>query len=221
MKIRQILKARSIRQVASVQTLDYRPDTIKKLQERYGFLKVPTTFDELFGTKESEGIQFHHGKFTDGSRTFVIDLLQFLPGVILADVRTSTEDAELFLDDYIKRANETRADTITTSGPTMYMTQLEFTMDRPLEMLMPKSVAIGSAIDAHLQRYGIKSPPFVARGIIINLDPVGLGGFIPSLFAIERRKDFPHSANVYFSQAPLKTSDHQSLLENIEQTMGA
>jgi hypothetical protein len=38
----------------------------------------------------------------------------------------------------------------------------------------------------------------------------------PNRFTLERRIGLPFSANVFFSQAPLKSGDHLALLEALE-----
>ncbi len=221
MKIRQTVLARSIRQVNAIYALDYRPELIARLRERYSFLKVPTTVDEIFGTDPSVGVRFQHGKFVQDKKSFVVELLQFLvipPGIsaIICDTRTSTDDCDLFIDDYIKQANLSRPDMITVTEPPIYASHLEFTMDKPLADLCQSPVrAAAEAVDHLLTDYGMKTPPFEPAQIGIACDQAGRGGLLVNPFTIERRAGFRYGSNVFFSQAPLRTRDHIEVLERL------
>lgn len=217
---RQVLSAKAIFPVSAIQIPEFRLDTIRKIQERCGFLKVPTTYDEMFGNDPAEGIQFYHGRFVRGDRSIPIELLQLLPGMIVVETRTSTDDAEAFVDDYIQNANKNYPNTIVITGPTLYVSAIEFTMDKSLDRLIPGAKTTNAAIDNLLSKYGSKIPSFGVMGAIFNFDTVGMAGVVPAHFTIERRKDFPFSANTYFSQAPLKTNDHKDILENLDRTLG-
>jgi hypothetical protein len=219
-KIRQILAARAVRQIEPpVQVAEFRLDTIKKIQERYSFLKIPTTYDEMFGTDPEQGVQFHHGKFVTGNKTIIVDLLQFLPNMVVADTRSSTDDSDLFLDDYIANANSRQADTITVTGPTIYVSQIEFTTDVSLDKYVPLAPTITSAIDRLLAHYKIQMPPYRVMGVMFHSDLTRVAGLPPGHFTIERRKDFPYESNTYYSHAPLKTRDHFELLETLDRTV--
>ena len=221
MKIRQTVLARSIRQVNAIYALDYRPELIARLRERYSFLKVPTTVDEIFGTDPSVGIRFQHGKFVQDKKSFVVELLQFLiipPAVnaIICDTRTTTDDSDLVIDDYIKQANQSRPDMITVSEPPRYASHLEFTMDKSLADLCHAPVrGAAEAVDRLLANYGIKLPSYEPSQVAMTCDPTGIGGLLANPFTIERRAGFRYRANVFFSQAPLRTRDHIEVLERL------
>ena len=88
---------------------------MKKLQERYKFLKVPTTVEELFPVDPStHPIKFEQGRFTrDDKSEVVIESFLLLPNALVAQTHTSTDDAEAFLKDYIDDANKESTETIT------------------------------------------------------------------------------------------------------------
>lgn len=219
--LRQVILARSIRQVAAIFSLDYRLDLVGKLRDRYSFIKVPTTVDELLGVDPAEGIKFQHGRFVRGDRSFVVELLQFLASpagtlMIVCDTRTSTDDCDLFLDDYVKQANLARPDMITPTEPTLHLSQIEFTMERSIKDLCRSPLTdVGQSLHSILAGYGQKTPSFELTGIIVNFDRVDFGGIPPAHFSLERRMGFRHETNTYFSQAPLKTQDHVAVLEHL------
>jgi len=219
-RIRQVILARSIRQVQAIYSLDYRPDLVAKLKERYSFLRVPATPDAMLGT-DPQGIRFQHGKF-QGERTFVIELLQFVSqpagNLIICDTRTSTDDSDLFLDEYINQANLARPDMIVVTEPRIYVSQIEFEMDKSLgEFCQTPLRAAGEALNTLLASYDTKLPPFEPSNIVMMCDQVGLGGYryLPSPFTIERRSGFRYGSNTFSSQAPLRTSDHIAVLERL------
>ncbi len=211
MKPRQVLLARSIRQVAVLNTGEPRLDPIMRIKERYRFMKAPEKFEEMF----SSVFSFQEGVFMVGDRKVAVTSLQFAPNVIVADVRSSTEDGDLFLNDYIDLANSRHAEAITEIGPPYYVSHIEFTMEKAPELPQQFRYA-AQTIDGFLADYGLKVPKFDFWTASINADPKGLGVLAPTTFAIERRTGFPFDAKVFFSQAPLRTKDHLAVLEKLD-----
>lgn len=221
-KIRQTILARSIRFVSAIYALEYRPELIRRIQERYGFLKGPVTPDEMLGVNPFEGIKFQHGKFVHGQKTFVVENLQFATAptgasMIICDTRTSTDDADSFLEEYIKQSNLSRPDMIAVTEPPMYLSQIEFSSERSVASFCDGRVAAAAEnIDSVLASYGLKLPTYEVVNLNLFFDASSFGGGMPPAnFTIERRAGLRHSANVYFSQAPLKTGDHTAILERL------
>jgi hypothetical protein len=216
MKLKQVLLARAVRQVAAIQLLEPRADTVKKLQERYSFAKVPTTYEELYPTDPAQGgLRFLQGKFECDGQAIAVDL-HLLANLIIGDTRGSTDHSDLFLDEYIGNANATRSDVIMYIGPRLYVSQIEFTTEQSLETLVSPSVpAAARNLDRLVADSGAKASPFGVHAVTLNFDPTGLAQPVPSHFSVERRVGLPYSLNTYFSNAPLKTSEHVKLLETI------
>jgi hypothetical protein len=221
MKLRQTILARSIRQVSAIYSLDYRPELIARLRDRYSFLKVPTTVDEIFATDPQQGLRFQHGKFVQEKKSFVVELLQFLvippaTNVIICDTHTSTDDSDLFLDDYIKQANLTRPDMILVTEPPAYASHLEFTMDKSIaDFCHPPISEAAEGVNRLLASYKAKLPAFEPSQIMMVYDQTGIGGVLATPFSVERRVGFRYGSNVFFSQAPLRTRDHIEVLERL------
>jgi hypothetical protein len=222
MKIRQTILARSIRQVSAIYSSDYRPELIARLRDRYSFLRVPTTIDEIFGTDPQQGLRFQHGKFVQDKKSFVVELLQFLvippaTNVIICDTRTSTDDADHFIDDYVKQANLIRPDMIVITEPPAYTSHLEFTMDKSIaDFCRPPILEAAEGVNRLLASYKTKLPSsFEPSYITMMYDQAGIGGLLASPFSIERRVGFRYGSDVFFSQAPLRTRDHVEMLERL------
>jgi len=216
-KFRQTVLARSIRQVAAIGTGAPRIDVIRKIKERYQFLKAPERYEEMFPNPllPEQPITFQGGKFTIGKRDVGIATLQFLPGMFFVDTQTSTDDADAILEDYISTANKENPDSLTPTGPSYYLSQIEVNMEKVPDLPSPYQDAT-QIIDRFLADYGSTVPKYAFWGMNLNLDPHGLGVMAPAFFALERRVGFPFSAKVFFSQAPLRTKDHLVVLEKID-----
>jgi hypothetical protein len=218
-EIRQILAARIVRQVTAIQLSELRSDTVKKLQERYKFLKVPIAYEELFPTDPNQGIKFQQGTFVrnNGKPPVVIDLLQFLPNFLLVQTRTSTDDAEEFLDDYIRNANKDRTDTVRVFGPPLYGSEVEFVWDKTPDGCASPMAATAHRLDALVASYGSQQvPPYRVASIVVNFNSMDVAGAVPAHFTIEWRVGLPDNSKLFFSLAPLRTRDHQSLLETLD-----
>jgi hypothetical protein len=220
-KLKQVLLARSFRQVAVAGSGEPRVDFVKRLKDKYEFLKVPEKLEE-FATNPIQaqltGISFHEGKFKIGNRYVGIALLQIRPGIIAVDTHTSTDDADLIIDDFVADARANSPESVTPLGPPLYVDQVEFSMERvpPIPQEYGSAAAV---IDRYLADYGLTVPKYSFWSMALNLDPHGLGQIQPPYFSIERRAGFPFSAKMFFSQAPLRTKEHLALLEQLDSTL--
>lgn len=217
-RIRQALAGTAIRQVIAIPPAETRADTVKKLKERYNFVKVPASFEELYPINPNQGIQFLHGNLPrDGKAPIFIEMLQLLPNLIIARTQSSTDDAEEFLNEYINNANKDRAETIRTFGAPLYSSEIEFQFDKDLDFFAPKLGEAARQMDALVSRYGSSAPPhYRVVSILVNFDVTGLGGAVPGFCKIERRAGVPFSEQIFFSVAPLKTRDHEELLKSLD-----
>ena len=212
-QIRQTLAAKVIRQVTAVPLTEARADTVKKLQERYHFMKAPITFEELFPSDPTEGIKFLQGSMArEGKPPIVVEMLQLLPNLIIVETRTSTDDAEEVLGDYLNHANKDRPDTVRVFGPPLYSSEVEFSSDIDLTHYAPQLAATVRQLDSLVSSYGAKAPPYQVVSIIVNFDMHNLEGAVPGFFRIERRSGVPFGENLFYSVAPLKTQDHHEVL---------
>ncbi|MGA9723953.1 MAG: hypothetical protein WBQ86_15955 [Candidatus Binatus sp.] len=221
MTLRQVILSRVIRQVAIVSTGAPRLDAIQRIKERYHFMKAPLRFEDLNPDNPLaavQGLTFQEGEFVANQKRIGILRFQFVPGVILADSRATTEETDLFLEDYINFANGIAPEAITSTGPTYYLSQVEVTFERPqgLREGFSQYEEACRMIDRSLEGYGLKVPKFDFWGVNLNIDAHHLGVLAPAFFNLERRAGFPFSANVFFSQAPLRTKDHLVLLEKLD-----
>lgn len=187
------------------------PDLIPALVERYKFQSFPTKFEEL---DEQKGVEFLEGKW-EGT---TVDRLTIYRNGVLVDTRSSTTDSERILEEALLWvASEFgivyRPGMIKRKG---YVSNLTFYSEVPLLAglniaLSRLSGRVGRAIS---QTIG-DDVQYEPTGISIHDDQ--LSRRVPlAAFTIHRRIETPFSQNKYFSEAPLPTDLHLTLLQEFE-----
>lgn len=222
MKIVAIQLAQSVRllDISEFLATVYLPDASKALVEKYGFMKTPT-FDEL---NSPTGGAFAHGKFIVDSRPVRIDTFRIFGNALMAATKTSTDDTDAFLEDVVVFAAEhlgASANLATPSGTTR-LSKLEVELDTALEKSFPFLDPIGTRISGMLRSFASDlAPAFQLTGLNFSFDTSKLVMTPFQPFSLERRVQKPFDTNLYFSQAPLKTSEHVSVLEELERILRA
>ncbi len=202
----------------------YLPDVVTAFRERYGFLEVPTKVAEYDASK---GVTFGHGKFKVRSRKspqgrvseeIVIDSFQVFNDGLVVNTKAFVEDAELFLDDVIVWVTQTFGYNILDDPPVQrtYISQIEVAFPGSLLPLFDKIGILNKRITTALTSYGKVPPSYEVSGFILHCDTTKVLPPIPTGFTFERRAQHPYTSNLYFSSAPLKTSDHLKVLEELE-----
>lgn len=195
------------------------PDVIAALVARYGFVQFPQAPHEIIPS-EGQSINFGHGKFTHDGRTIVIDTLQVFGNLIIADTGSSTDDADLFMEDMLTHAASVIA--LDPNHPQMYISQLELYLNAKMSGETPVALATFSALAEAIKGYLPTgwaekwNHQFELSAISMAIDPSRFG--LACDFRLERRVNHPYASHLYASQAPLRTSDHIAVLEAIEKT---
>ena len=187
------------------------PDLIPALVERYKFQSFPTKFDEL---DEQKGVEFLEGKW-DG---VTVDRLTIYRNGIMMDTRSSTADSEKLLEDVLLWAAKEfqvayRPGMIKRKA---YVSQLTFHSDVPIlgglnSALSRLSVRVGRATN-EITGDDLVFEPFT---VTLHHDRISLRQPVAA-FTIQRRLETPFSENKYFSEAPLPTDLHLTLLQEFE-----
>lgn len=213
MKVRTILQGQAIRFLRASNPMGnyYMPDVVKALRERYGFVQAPTTLQEFDAQK---GITFQHGRFVikneKGKREeIVIDKFQVFTDGLLVDTKVYTDDADKFLDDVIQwGVAEFGLKILDDPIKRAYLSSFE--VECPDAELPP--FPLGKKIEECLRGYGQDALPFDTRSITVWYDTSVTVRPAPYAFIFARREGLPNSSNIYFSSAPLSTTDHHALL---------
>jgi hypothetical protein len=212
--------SRSLRFVQAVGPL-YIVDVVRLLGMRFDFVRLPVTADELVPREPTTPVTFSHGKLGHDGRTIVIDTLSVFPTAISVDTRVSTDDADVVIDNILAltesviRENEGRE--------RVYINHMEFRTDVGLEYPYAPAAQIAPSLARLVAEYSAVRPDLLPQfhltAVVVQTDPMQY--VLPCDFRIERRAGQPFSGNVYFSQAPLKTSDHRTILEEYERSARA
>ena len=185
-------------------------ELIKRLVERYGFVKFPKTIEEL---DTSKGIEFVGGAAGDVPITkFVIwDTL------LILETSINTDMSKRILEDLLAWGAQElslnyKPGAIKRFG---YISDVSFFSDAPILDVNPAVKSLASACSEELSRIWmepVKYEPFTVR---VGHDPTSRKYPIAP-FMIEHRAESRFSENKYFSEAPLPTDVHWRLLEEFE-----
>lgn len=218
----ELLAVRTARLIAYLNAEELNPsgrpiahDFFNAFVERYRFIKRPTTADEILDT-QNKGISFEQGKLDDVGINKVV---LFDWGVVV-ETSTSTDASETILHDMLNWGAESfglsnRPSLITRRN---YVSELVFSSEMLLPIISPKLRTLGAKITALVSGYLGDSLPFETVGVTLAFDSTQSKQlFTP--FQIQRLAETPFSEKKYYSGAPLKTSDHIQLLNELEATL--
>ena len=183
------------------------PEGLNSLAERYNFFKSPSTMDELDFQK---GVEFVAGR----SGAIAIDRMFLYASGIVIDTRSSTDDSLSVLRDLLDHARA-NAGAVISPERLNFVSQIVFRSDLKLSSLNPILQPIADRLTERVS-INMKHPiRYEPTAFVINTDLSQLK-VTPSLFSLERRTEAPFSENIYFSSAPLSTTEHLNFLEEIE-----
>jgi hypothetical protein len=185
------------------------------LVKRCEFQKFPTTYADL---DEQKGVEFLEGKWGE----VTVDRLTVYQNGILLDTRASTAESERILDEALRWAAAEfgvayRSGMIKRKG---YVSGLTFYSEVPLlNRLNPSLSRLSERVGNAAGQIVGKPLSFEPIALSIHHDwlPVGRQPIAP--FTISRRAETPFSESKYYSEAPLPTDLHLSLLEEFEKDL--
>jgi hypothetical protein len=195
----------------------FRPDFIIALQEQFGFVKVPAMPSEVLG----ETLFFEYGKVESGGKSIIVRELRISPEWVALSAEPTaggtTDEAELALKEIADWATE-RFNIPPQQLAGAYGSQLEVQLEFHFALAFPMLAQLGVRVaNSFVDSRGQAIPPLEVVSIGMGTDPLKVQ--IATPFSIERRAGFPYEANIFFSQAPLKTSEHIAALEELEGVM--
>lgn len=220
MKVISVMLAQSMKAVRTVGgSLGYLPDAMKLLVERYGFVGLPATREEIFPSDASKGVIFRHGKCTLADRVIVIEYLQIFPNGLLIATQKDTADADLVVEDVLNWAASTFNFQYEPIRPSIaHNSQLEVRFDKSLPQLLPVLSSVGDAISSRLDDFFETKPRYEFMTLNFYFDKTKVPPLAPSVFRLDRREGVPFDQEVYWSEAPLSTRHHIEVLTEFETT---
>ncbi len=187
------------------------PELSDSLAKRFGFQKFPQKFEEFDLQK---GIEFAQGKWERGG----VEKLTIFGGGFAAETRSSTDDSEGFLHEFLSWAAtkfgiQYRPEMIKHIA---YVSQVVFYAEAPILTLLSNPVArLSQRVSNSIEKVLKEKIHYELSGLWIGMDQL-TRKMAPAAFTIQRRIDVPFSENKYFSEAPLPTEVHLTLLREFE-----
>lgn len=213
MKLSAIIQARVL---AFVELYDLDPrgrtfflDTVKRIQERYGFLQVPKIAD----IEEKKGIELKTGKLGDK----VIDVLKVFDTLFVLETHSNTTDSKLILEDMFEWGKRELG---LTYDPSMirhwgYVSIVTFYSDAMISFASSPVAKLAAKVSRAVSEVWDERITFEPRSLGISHDPLVRKNGLAS-FLIQPRLETPYSENKWYSEAPLPTDVHIKLLEEFE-----
>lgn len=188
------------------------PELIEWLKDNYHFESVPKSFEDR---DETQGLAFKFGSFQVREEIFIDVHLTVYNDGLLAVTNSSTTDSDALLLDVLTTV---RRDFNLAFNPRMIRTRLYFSelvisLENSLSTLDPRLVGLAERITAALGQRNVS--PFELGGLSFWTD-VTASSLKLAPFVLERRVNAPFAENRFFSRAPLQTSDHLTLLQDLD-----
>ena len=188
----------------------YYPDIVRGLVEKFGFYKFPQKPDEF---DETKGVEFLGGKWGD----VVVEKFTIFSNGLLLDTRVSTSESRRILLEGIAWAASSfglkyNPPMITHWG---YVSNLTFYSDLPLlKSNFPTSKLVERVQNAARESTGDLAS-WEPTIFTLHSDPIPKKPLYAP-FTIQRRAETAFAENKYFSEAPLQTDTHWTILEQFE-----
>jgi hypothetical protein len=183
---------------------------IEGLADKFRFITIPTA------VPVEGGMKFERGLFGDTN----ITLLEVFSDGLFVSVPSNTDDASVVLEECLKFFFEIGVRRPISPPVTYPVSRLIVDFEHSIDGLI-RLTALFEGISRRLLISG-RAQLF---SVVFSVDPTTLPKRLavgnPTLFRLERRADTPYDQNRYFSLAYLRTADHKSVLEEIEQSLQA
>jgi hypothetical protein len=177
---------------------------------KYSFSQYPKSYNEIDFDK---GIDFVAGRLDE----VTIDKLSIHTNGIMIDTRSSTDSCIAVLADIIEFAREEFGSNIRPNRQNL-VSNLIFRSDLSLLALSPVLAKISQVLRGRVAEMSKYTYVYEPSSIAIGPD-ISQSRFSPAAFTIERRAEIPFSENMYFSAAPVSTTEHIALIKEIEEAL--
>jgi len=186
------------------------PDVVKAIVERYKFRKFPSKPEDF---DESNGVVFEDGKA--GNK--VIQKFTIFTTLLVVETRSNTDDSKQVIEDMLLWG-ATKFGIVYKTGAIKrhaYVSGLSFYSDPHLLTVSPILQNLATKTSAALTNIWEEPIHYETITLSVGHDPLARKyGIAP--FTITRRAEARFSDNKYYSEAPLPTEMHLTLLEEFE-----
>lgn len=186
----------------------FQPEVAQKVLQKYSFVKFPGV-DDL----QKESYTFSMGKFQE----FQIDELKVYGDGIIVSGKCNTRILDAFVTDlfgWLK--TDYGIEEISVQKPEKYFESgLLVRPKGDITSVLSPPKRVTSLIERAMA--DTTQAEYQPTAIYFETDSAGLKTRRrPNRFTLERRIGLPFSANVFYSQAPMRSDDHFALLESLE-----
>jgi len=189
----------------------FSPEFVDEIVKRYKFQKFPKTMEEF---NEDKGVTFEEGKI--GNK--VIQKVTIYNVLTTVETRSNTDDSKQILEEMLawgaaKFGLNYKPGSIKRYG---YISDLTFYSDVPILSAASQPILdLAAKTSASLSEVWQEPIQYHPAEISVGHDPLTRkNGIAP--FTITHRVETKFSENKYFSEAPLPTNTHISLVEEFE-----
>lgn len=216
MKLQSICNARSIwwghLNDINPRGINLFPIVAPLLVSTYKFIQFPSIQDVANPT---DGLKFQTGEFANNGEHPARISFTIYDECLIANSSSSTDHADAFLRDVLKRLDEifNLSNSEQVINRKNYLNELYVYTNKSLDLLSPQL----KIISEYLSNNVVQDVRFELGGISFFPDQINKNN--PPVFRFERAVNVPFSENRYYSIAPLQTSKHLELLENLEAIM--
>jgi hypothetical protein len=217
MKLEKVLKGRAIRFIDHARE-EKKPIPLARvtraIQDRYQFLQAPVTLQDYnFET----GVTFLVGRFENS----ILQRFQIYQRGLVCEAEASTDVCDGFFDDLTTWLDSEFQQQGKEPEPKIrvYTSQLVVQSETDLGAVLGWLDPLAEVLSDTVQSYGGERLIFGPSGLKMQIDATGLEVVPPAEFVFERRFDRPFADNIYYSAGPLRTQDHQNILERLERAM--
>ncbi|MBR0855632.1 hypothetical protein [Bradyrhizobium liaoningense] len=188
---------------------------LKEFEERYGFVQIPRTVAEL---DLQTGITFLRGFF----KGKVIEKFQIYHNGVLCEALDDTDFCDEVLDDIFSWAPKYFSEggklNVTARA---YTSQMEVIAAPDVLSALDRFTKVGWMLSSMRNSYGQTAVPYLLSGFRLNSNPLAGESLRGPDFAFERRTGSDYSTGLYYTVAPLKTSDHWLTLEALQSILNS
>jgi hypothetical protein len=211
-----ILNVKTARAIWLVDARDLNPRGIdivpilNAIKDRYNFQVFPKKPEEMIET-DPKGIEFKNGYFAVGSSRHTIVRATIYGDGIVVDSSLSTDFCEAFLADALTFLSSQfgltyRPEMVHTK---IYTSELIVQTDKDLNQIFSPLKTVRAKLCA------LTGKEFEPVGFQFNTDP-GTSATRPAPFSFEREVGKSFAQRRYYSAAPLRTVQHEELLQEME-----
>lgn len=212
MELKNILLSQAIRFIAETEPpIERRSPVplINGIREKYGFIQVPLTVDDLDFKK---GVTFLQGYY----KGKIINKLQIYENGLLCEANEDNSLIDEFLGELFAWAKHVHKLPMRETGVRAYLSQMEVISAIDIGAVFSKVAPIGGLLAEALKAYGQPVQEYKISGLKMHYDSMALPVPRAPEFAFERRAGELYSANEFFTSAPVRTGDHLQILEALE-----